>query len=519
MNLLRNSDMNSLPSAKVTPRPAGTETRTPVTTLDGHQIYLEDDDWYIPNAAPLHIANVTSKLHPLFGDSLRRVMEYHVRFRAWGTAQNALGALKRYVGLKGPFPVTSAGVMNAQSALSKDRFEAFRMATKKWHDLGYPGVHPEAYDLLCAIRIRKQQKLAPVRSWDPKKGPLTAAEHQDFIEAAIEAFDSGKLSLSCLAMGLLLAHSGRRPVQLLHLRLRDLLPRNGDQYMLSVPRAKQHGGSVGSDYNEFALSRELWIILRSHRDDVIRRATEMLSFAAPIATLHELPMWPRFDKLSALTSLEELRGEIERKSLLYGNNYLDVVLKSIGKATQVHSTRVDGPIPLYPYRFRYTVGVAAAREGYSELEIAELLDHLSTDQMDAYTKSVPEHAQLLQAALGSDMRPYARMFQGQIVDNEADAERGGDPRSRVTLKGSGMGTCGSYGYCGAGVPIPCYTCHKYQPWVDGPHEKVLEYLVAERQAQLEATGDEGISAVLDRTIVAVTEVIRLCRQKREQRVG
>jgi hypothetical protein len=111
---------------------------------------------------------------------------------------------------------------------------------------------------------------------------------------------------------------------------------------------------------------------------------------------------------------------------------------------------------------------------------------------------------------------YAQAFQGVLVDREADAVRGADLSSRIKFKGQNMATCGQYGFCGANVPIPCYTCNHFQPWLDGPHEEVLADLLSEREHVLETTADITMVAVNDRTILAVINVIQRCEARRAE---
>ena len=148
--------------------------------------------------------------------------------------------------------------------------------------------------------------------------------------------------------------------------------------------------------------------------------------------------------------------------------------------------------------------------------IAELLDHADTQNVDVYTANTPEFAAKLDEKLGFLMAPYARAFMGIVVDKEQDAKRGDDLSSRIRHNGAGAGTCGTYGYCGANAPIPCYTCTNFQPWLDGPHEKVYQDLLNDRQRVYEITKDEAVTAALDRTIYAVAQVILRCQARREE---
>ena len=107
-----------------------------------------------------------------------------------------------------------------------------------------------------------------------------------------------------------------------------------------------------------------------------------------------------------------------------------------------------------------------------------------------------------------------------IIKNESEALRRDDPASRIcdprfepTMKP--MGNCGQHGFCGQLAPISCYTCRNFQPWLDGPHEAVLNHLVSERERLMMAT-DARIASINDRTILAVAEVVRRCEEIRSE---
>jgi len=145
------------------------------------------------------------------------------------------------------------------------------------------------------------------------------------------------------------------------------------------------------------------------------------------------------------------------------------------------------------------------------------LDHTDTQQVWVYTQTTPEIIERLDKALAMQLSPLAQAFAGIIVTDETAAERGDDPSSRVSDSryGSSPGTCGKHGSCSAPGPIACYTCQNFQAWLDGPHEQILDHLIAEQERQLALTGDERIAHVHDRTILAVAEVVRQCRAMKE----
>jgi hypothetical protein len=74
-----------------------------------------------------------------------------------------------------------------------------------------------------------------------------------------------------------------------------------------------------------------------------------------------------------------------------------------------------------------------------------------------------------------------------------------------------MGECGKHGFCGFAAPVACYTCKSFEAWLDGPHEAVLNYLIARRE-QLLQTSDKRMASVNDRTILAVAAVVQRCSE-------
>ena len=54
------------------------------------------------------------------------------------------------------------------------------------------------------------------------------------------------------------------------------------------------------------------------------------------------------------------------------------------------------------------------------------------------------------------------------------------------------------------APTACYTCSKFQPWVEADHEEVLQHL-EERQRRAGPDTEKAIS--FDRSILAVMQVI------------
>ena len=169
-------------------------------------------------------------------------------------------------------------------------------------------------------------------------------------------------------------------------------------------------------------------------------------------------------------------------------------------------------MPFTSKRFRSTLGTDLNREGAGVGVIAAALDHTDHQNAGVYVESTGDNATRLNHKIGKLLAPLAQAFAGMIVRDETKAERGNDPTSRIrSIDGTeNVGSCGNHSFCSANAPVACYTCVKFQPWLDAPHEDVLADLYEERERILNTTNDETIARILDRSILAVEDVIRRC---------
>lgn len=420
--------------------------------------------------------------------------------------------------------ISSATLINYRASL--DRRTEWYLGTIRgflytWHDLGYPGIGEDVVDLLKSWTLRGNIKGDAVQRLDPTQGPLTDNELVAFNEGAARSFERGLITVSDLALTLLMSHTGRRSRQIAYLKICDLdgLHRNtkGEEaYLINVPRVKQRGGVFRDSFKTFSATRELWIVVNAQRKAVVKSVERIVGCKLHVAERQQLPLFPDLQTFRDIASVGELRSLLDSDRLHIVPSEINSVLKKVVETARCYSERTGELLEVQSRRFRYTMGTRAAREGLGEMIIAELLDQSDTQNAGVYIKNIPEHLVALDAAVGRQLARYAQAFQGVLVDSEEDAVRGGDLTSRIRHRGAAAATCGKHGFCGAGVPVPCYTCMHFQPWLDGPHELIYADLLAERNRILEVTKDPTMAAVNDRSIVAVADVIERCRLRREE---
>ena len=190
-----------------------------------------------------------------------------------------------------------------------------------------------------------------------------------------------------------------------------------------------------------------------------------------------------------------------------------MISTTANEKVSAYSERTKSRLSITPLRLRRTKGTLAGKEGYGVLAIAEILDHSDTTNAHVYTENGPETAEIIDKAMAAKLAPFAQAFSGLIVTDPKDSPRGNDPKSVIRSESSSqVGNCGHFGFCGAFAPLACYTCKRFNPWLEGPHEEVLQTLIDERERVLRETGDTLIANANDRTIIAVTQVIEECRK-------
>lgn len=489
----------------------------------GYSFHLYDPVWVLDKNVSVNLSVIHDFLSGETLDGCLRTLAFYASNSSSSHTKNIIERFQHMLRTTKSINITETVLINYRSALLPETewyLSTIRGFLRRWHNQGYPGVTKDVIRLLDGWRIKGNRKGDAVKRKDPQVGPLTDYELQAFNEGAIGAYEVNLISLNELAMALVTSNTGRRPIQISHLRVIDVLCGKNEKgepfYILNVPRGK-HGDGFRSSFKPFAMTQELWAIMSAQAKSAIHLVENSLGFELQDADRQQIPLFPDLHALNLIHSPYEFRQLCISDKLHIAAAVITDTLHFIVEAADIKSERTGELLHINARRFRYTTGTRAAREGFGELVIAELLDHKDTQNAGVYIKNIPEHVKRLDAAVGFQLAQYAQAFAGVLVDSEKDAKRGDDPTSRIrTEEGQGIGTCGEHGFCGANVPIPCYTCMHFQPWLDGPHVEVYQGLLDERERVKAVTGDMEVAAILDRSIIAVADVLIRCEKRREE---
>ena len=446
-----------------------------------------------------------------FLNSFKRVIAFYLERSSAHHAQSSFSKTKMLINHSGASVtvLSSADFLNYRASLkpsSQGALSTIAGCFRKWQELGYEGLSEDLNQLLKDIRLKGNPKGEAVRTMDPIRGPLSEFEYQALHKALTDAHENKGISLREYCLTKLFLTFGMRPIQHAGMKLSDLSVSEGvggnDIYLLRMPRGKQRT-LVRTLFLERKITEKFAAELFKHIADV---EAQFPGFLRP----SELPMFPDRSK--------KIRNEVLPGFEWHSTaDQLGVELKEVVECLDVMSERTNAPLHVTSRRLRRTLGTRTAQEGHGVLIVAEVLDHSYLQSASVYVEATPEIIERIDKAISLKMAPMAQAFKGILITDESKAKRGNDPSSRVYApKETGgfkpAGNCGTMNMCSLLAPIACYTCINFQPWLDGPHEKVLESLLAEREMLTESSG-QRIAAIEDQTILAVAHVVSLCKEK------
>ncbi|MDH2299481.1 site-specific integrase [Cobetia sp. 29-18-1] len=487
---------------------------------DGYVFYLDDNRWQLNKDVTLYLGKAAELPEPTQSGFRATLCRYAEEFSALH-AYNMTNRFKKFLHDTGANSVSAEALLNWRSSLKKEGqwniggLKGFLLA---WHDYGFPGVEKDVAKLLQEWRIQGYEKGKAVIISCPETGPLTDLEIQSLLNWANMAAAQKEVSLSEYAYFLTLTMTARRPVQIAALRGKDLLKGAScdiSQHKIRIPRAKQRGVRFRHSFRTLAIIEDLYQVLKHLHLESVSQVERVIGHKLGSDLYDEIPIFinPKALKyISDAIDVTELLMGARPDTLHATTAQLARGLRNLSRLSQARSERTGEFIRLSATRFRYTRGTKLRREGFGAQVIAELLDHTDTQNVQVYCENTAQEAVIIDELVGAQLAPFAQACMGTLVWSEREAIRGSDPRSRVpNHRQEAVGTCGNYGFCASGYRA-CYTCHHFQPWVEGPHKEVLVELHEEKRRSQEAGCDELVVQANDQLILAVEHCVSLCER-------
>ncbi|WP_305822512.1 hypothetical protein [Massilia brevitalea] len=409
------------------------------------------------------------------------------------------------------------------SSVYEGRKFVFKSMILRWVEHRYAGIEKSALQFLRKKKPRSRVVGESVLTWDPISGPLTDIEFKSFYESFVELYAKKQIQEQPFLMAWLVTSLGIRPRQVALLKAGDISKKDIGgtiSYSLSIPRIKQKGQIPRDEMYEWPVLSEIGELLYAHGQK------QKEKFAGLVKALDQSPLFSadRYAVPFVLQSESSREEIIGRDSNYYFSNdagdlsyHMAVVsvidvLREVFNQIDVSSERVGSEIVLNARRLRKTYGTRLAADNVPAPVLAAMLGHRDIKSSKPYIAATSRLQDRLDKTLAFELAPLAQAFRGEFLTAQDSASTGAIIRDlRVIPSGEQLGKCDKTGYCGYAAPVACYTCKKFRPWKDAPHELIFEFLWERRKSRsAEFEKDAHMTMLHDRTILAVAQVILEC---------
>jgi integrase len=500
----------------------GTSKVTTAISRNGFEFDYLQDHWVLSRNVTINM-QLLSDFEEKLMEKIRYMLVYFAENQSATTTKSFAAGLRLFLRLSGKNEFSVEAFVNFYNALEKRELYKLSVVRNFIRHMRYLGVNEnvptEVYQLTDKWTLGGIDKGVAVLSLDPETGPFSDYEFEAIGFNAAHKFAENKITTEQYALTLLFKSTGRRPEQIATLKVKDFSLTNeitgSLTYVVNIPRIKQTGGAFRTSLKPFGLIKTVGQIVESQIQETISRVQLALGKSLSTTEVGELPLFMSDAEIEELVPFTDtkrlafLKSELSHQKSANISAQLVTAVELLG----VVSERTGEPIKVISYRFRYTLGTRAAKEGAGVLTIATLLDHSNANNVGFYVANVPEHAIEISKIMNQPLAKYASGFAGKLVAGEAEANIENPGATRIPLheKDCDIGSCGTSAFCQDNAPIACYVCPKFRPWKDAPHHLVLEWLMEERE-RLKRPQDMTIAAINDRVIVAVCQVMKLCNE-------
>jgi len=427
--------------------------------------------------------------------------------------------------------INEVNIINYKASLNNSteyKLGYIRAFILDWYDKEIQGVDKKTVELLASLKLSGNEKGKAVALGCPYSGAYTFEEQTAFINWYVDAYTERLISITDYAFIMGLQQTGARPVQLTYLYYEDLVTRieeGIEHFDLQLPNAKKcHEYIRESFQTKKDVGEDLILVLTAQANHSIKTVENHFGIKLSAEQKKLIPIFIDERKVSNLAHFDEfltIHAQTPDLFCMKKNGEAKYILKRIAKLCPLKTKRIKfeggyGDLHINPRRFRYTHATNMAMLGASDYAIAEELGQSDTQQVKVYTEFNEEMADRIDEALASDLTPLAQAFSGTLLDSEKDAIRANDPRSRINNNdGNPVGNCGKFGFCANGT-VHCYTCNKFQPWLNAPHTEVLNSVISERDRKRKMGASEFVLQGHNRSIDAIKVVIQKCNARKQE---
>lgn len=419
--------------------------------MEGYSFIIPDIKWQLDKNNCVYPHKVADKMpEPMRVGYLNTLAYFSSEYSA-GYIKNINHIFSQWLRIMDFETIDAKAVNQFNVSLGQEKsykLNSIKKFLTKWKKLGYEGLDNSALRMLEKISIKPNLTGEAVKRRDPNSGPLTEDELKTILEGISRLLKEDKIPLYIYCYIILLATTGRRPLQLTSLKAKDLI-RIDEECFLNIPKVKQRK-EFRSEFSMIRIDGTLYdkflTLINLNQKLIEDRVNTNISHLK-----YELPIFIDIKKIESINSNQSLDTFIATDFLHIKNSCISNKLNNLTAKYNFRSSRTHNPIRLNARRFRYTLGSRLAKEGASVEVIAKALDHKSMNSAGIYIKDSSDNIHDIDMRLNSFLEPLSKIFLGEESTNNKKAF------TEYVLGSFGLTDCKNEN-------IACFTCKNFKIW-------------------------------------------------------
>lgn len=502
-----------------------------VISREGHVVDTSGLQWHMPTTSGRYATLKFQRIRNLrFRYALMRYCVYVMRTSSAGYAYTTWVDCHRFLLLPYPefnreeiadFEVELVSYYERMIATTRRDHKLYQVSrAKSWYLWGCQylseiGFNAEYGSVLEALKIPGGPKGEAVKNEDVDAGPLHRIYELQPLYNALQTTTCADVA-ECeqrAALALFIAH-GRNPANLSWLRESDLInvaPGLDEPcWVIRYPRIKKRLLSPRDDFVEVQLPTEF----APYIQDLIavNRDIEPFDWMGVDPVGFDRPLFFNHNINTAAAASGQRDAYFN-----YESGYFATLLQNFVLRHRIVSPLTKMLIHLSPRRLRYTLATNLVKDGATQRQLAQILDHTDLQHVQVYFDLAGNIVELLDKALIGPYAQILRFFKGDFIAPGQKAVNEGDIGKHIpfvyieTAPDIDLGVCGKHSLCSLHPPYSCYKCPKFQAYLEADHQAVLEHLISEREEKFQSA-DKRIASQLDEIIFAVAQVVEKCKE-------
>lgn len=291
--------------------------------------------------------------------------------------------------------------------------ESIKYFLIKFYELHGDLLSKEILYMVSKWQVSKPNKMKSKTEQGVSGRPLLEGELVDLVRKVTKGYDCGDINMKDYLMVMLMVYTGRRPMQIAQLKIRDLYTKDDVGY-LKIPRIKQ-GEQFRIYFTEVKIGSAMYNYLLKLKSVIKDFMDNELDKKLSCEEFDNLPLFMDSYFFNKKYDLREFY-ENNFTNLHMSSQKITVRLKYVYRV--VNDLCSDIKPTINSRQLRTTLATRVAQKGYGLTVVAKILDHTNLESAICYAKNNEDFSFRIDEAINDLILPYASSFLTKISDTK-----------------------------------------------------------------------------------------------------